>query len=376
MLGRLKASLRRLVWLARVMRRRGYALPAIVTVHLPVVLAQRAYGKLARGLNARGPIRAVNRARFAAFQRAHRGVAGGHYYVIVMPRTLHFLRPCLDLLPRDVRVVLVSNGARAWERKRLRAEYPQHPMVVLATLPGTSLVHGDAINLMLDHDDTDFGILDHDLYVFDPAIFERARPARHECAFALFSDISHRTGRRYPETYFLHFNRTVMRALAERYGVDARLYRRAPRKAARRLADFGWSEALFLKDTQDFLDTLQLLFALAAADGCPVRLDDTMDEAAACHVGGTSMGTHRTKDLAQLYIHRRFIDLAGDAQIGRCYAAMTAPLRSAEDIRARMRPGHDESRVADRVDWLIGRLQAAREGAAPLERPGAVPCAS
>ncbi|MFO1321096.1 MAG: hypothetical protein U1F52_15900 [Burkholderiales bacterium] len=360
MLGRLMADVRRLVWLVRVMRRRGYSLPAIVACHVPVTVAGRAYGKLARTLNARGPLRAINRARFAAFQDAHRDRLGGHYYVIVMPGTLHFLRPCLDRLPGHLAVFLVSNGARPWERARLRAEYAHLPMAVLATLPGSSLVHGDAINLMLDHNASDFGILDHDLYLFDPAIFERARPAADECAFALFSEVSRRTGRRYPETYFLHFNRAVLRALSDRYGIDARLYRRAPPRAAARLASLGRPESLLRKDTQDFLDTLQLLFALAEVDGVPVRIDTAADDADAVHVGGTSMGTHRTKELAQLYVHRRFIDLAGDAEITRRYAHVTEPLATAAEIRARMHPSLEEWRIADRVDRLIERLQAAR----------------
>lgn len=368
MLGRFKSDVRRILWLVRVMRRRGFALPAIVAVHLPLVLAGRLYGRAARALNGRGPWQAVNRARFAAFQRRHADRLGGHYYAIVMPGTLHFLRPCLDRVPDDVVLFLVSNGARRWERARLQREYPHRPMVELATLPGSSLVHGDAIDLMLAHNDRDFGILDHDLYLFDPTIFDRARPGPGECAFALFAEVNRSTGRHYPETYFLHFNAGVMHALCSRYGVDARIWRVPPPRAAERLAAMGWAPRWLWKETQDYFDTLQLLFVLAQADGVPVRLGDP-DEAVV-HVGGTSMGSPRTKDLDQLYIHRRFIDLADDAEIARRYRHKTTPWRSAEQIRERMDPRREEWRVADGVDRLIERLR--------VEMParGGAPCPS
>jgi hypothetical protein len=75
-----------------------------------------------------------------------------------MPDTLHFLIPRLRLLPRSVNVLLIGNGACAWEREALAVAFPDYPCLVLGTLPGNSLAHRDVITLLLRANERHFGL--------------------------------------------------------------------------------------------------------------------------------------------------------------------------------------------------------------------------
>lgn len=198
----LKVTARQFLTAVRAMQGRGYGLLAALLVHLPVAATQRIYRKLAYPINGRLINRTVNYRRFRAFQGKHADRLDGHFYVIVMPRTLHFLLPCLDLLAGQVSVLLLGNGARAWEREFLQAKYPDMPFFELRPLPGSSVAHGDVISLLLANNDSNFGILDHDCYVFDPTVFALLDPGARECMLGVFPGFSMKSGIFYPETFF------------------------------------------------------------------------------------------------------------------------------------------------------------------------------
>ena len=117
---------------------------------------------------------------------------GDAFYVIVMPGTLHFLLPCLALLPRHLKVVLLGNGASTWERHIVAHRFPALPYCPLATLPATSLMHGDVITLLLQNESANFGLIDHDCYVFDPRIFESLAPGPNDCLTAIYGGSARR----------------------------------------------------------------------------------------------------------------------------------------------------------------------------------------
>ena len=58
-------------------------------------------------------------------------------FVVVMPRTLGWLEPCLKLVPADVPLVLVTNGLSRAERRRLEDGYPGRAQFPLSLLPGS-----------------------------------------------------------------------------------------------------------------------------------------------------------------------------------------------------------------------------------------------
>ncbi|MDP3085342.1 MAG: hypothetical protein Q8N44_16865, partial [Rubrivivax sp.] len=336
---------------------------------LPAAVALRGWRRLAQPLN--GALsRAVDGARLAAFQRRLPAAGGLQLCIIVMPQTLHFLLPCLALLQgrSSPPPLLLFNGATAWERRLLRQRLPQWPMFRLLTLPASSQSHGDVINLLLRHARADFALVDHDAYVFDPGLWARLQPAPDDAVVGVFAQHSGGAGWDYPLTHVLAFNVGALRGLMQRHGVDARLCHQAPARLAENLASVGLGRRRYLKDYQQFHDTLHLLLALARADGLNLRFEPLSAAAPVLHVGGTSIGSHHTKDLFALYIHLRFLALVGDPVIQAHYAALVRPLRSADALRQNHDPADPAWQALPVVDELMQRLQAAGAGSALNDR--------
>ncbi|MEO6410490.1 MAG: hypothetical protein ABIO45_17305 [Burkholderiaceae bacterium] len=353
-LGNVRAAL-------RPMRERGLGLRAAL-VWLPLAMALRAWRALAGPLNARLLKPWFNAARFAAFQQALRPAAGMPLYVIVMPHTLHFLLPCLALLHGRAPLVLVANGARRWERAMLRRRLPELPMFTLRTLPLSSLPHGDAISLMIDHHRGDFGIVDHDAYIFDATLPGRLQPAADECMVAVFAQSSQRAGIAYPLTHVLAFQAEPLRRLMHAHGIDARSYRQPPAAAAAALRRIGLGRDDHFKDYQTFHDTLHVLLAVALVDGLKVRFEPQPEGQPVFHVGGTSIGSHHTKNLLALHIHLRFLELLDDPELRKRYAFLTYPLRGAVEALGRGNPMDAAWQTLPVVDDLLARLRAAGAG--------------
>lgn len=359
---RLRASLRRLRALLASMRQRGRTTIGALLWQVPVATALRGWRRLAGALNARVLNRPCNARRFARFQRGLQTGDRMPLYIIVMPHTLHFLLPCLALLRGHVPLILVDNGAKGWERALLRQRLPDVALFRLCTLPGSSLPHGDAVSLLLKHHRGDFAIVDHDAYVFDPALLRRLQPVARECMVGVFAQRSQSTGLDYPLTHLLGFNAEVLSELMRRHRVDARLYRRAPARLSAVLGRVGLGSRRYLKDYQRFHDTLHVLLGLALAEKWRWRVEPMDDAAPVMHVGGTSIGSHHTKPLFALYIHLCFLELLADPLISRRYAFLTRPLTSsAEALRRR---SFDDAAwdALPVVQDLMQRLRAAGAG--------------
>lgn len=358
----LKANLRSLRAALQPMRQRGRTLAAALLWQLPVAAALRAWRRVAQALNAGVLNQPLNAARLAAFHRGLPPADGLPAYVIVMPHTLHFLLPCLALLHGQVPLVLVANGAKRWERDLLRQRLPDVPVFKLRTLPGASQPHGAVVSLLLAQHRGDFLLVDHDTYVFDPALLTRLRPQGRECLVAAFEQHSQATGGPYPLTHLLGFNAEALRQLMQHHHVDARQQRNAPARLSGLLSSVGLGPGRYLKDYQRIHDTLHVLLGVALAEGWHWRIDASEGTPPAMHVGGTSIGSHHTKSLNALYIHLRFLELLDDPLIRERYAFLTHPLRNADDALQR-RPVNDPAwQNLPVVDTLMQRLRAAGAG--------------
>ena len=322
---------------------------------MPAAATRRGYAKLAKFANGRLLNVPLNSKRFQQFNSDHVPRMGGHFYVIVMPGTLHFLLPCLDRITNKVKVNLLINGASKWECQVLKNCYPKLPMFNLYSLPGSYLQHGDVITLLLKNNEKPFGILDHDLYVLDLAIFNQLTLQTDEIALVRFWEKGHLSGRPFPHTFFLYFNPKPLNDVMNRFGIDARIYRRSPKNLRKNLDDLGLFEGQFPKDYLDYFDTLQLLFSAAESLGLSWRPITTIEPSGAIHIGGTSFSAYGTKDVSQLYIHLSFLEISS-RDIRQHYASLVTPFHSASQIRDRLYKTHEGRRLVDAVDSLIERL--------------------
>lgn len=316
------------------MRDRRWGLAALLLVHVPVATVLRAWRAVAPQLNRAVNGLQFNRTRLAQFLDGVPGSELPRLVVIVMPATLHFLLPCLALLEGRAQVVLLGNGEHRWERGTLRKRFPELPMFSFRTLPSSSVAHGDVISLLLAHHRGNFGIVDHDCYIFDESLFGQLEPVGDEVLVSLFAERRRDLDAFYPLTHLMYFNVEALRGLMRRYGIDARLYRETPPSVREALARQGLGHGVYWKWYQNFHDTLLVLVAVAQDEDLSVRYLTAGDEAPALHVGGTSIGSHHTKSLAALYTHLRFLELLDDPLLLRRYAFMVAPLKSSQQALA------------------------------------------
>ena len=370
MLHHIKANLNALrVFLAR-LQRRGYGSAAALLYLVPVAATGRLYAKFAGAINAFLLAPCCNQRRFRQFQQQHASGWRGHLYLIVMPRMLHFLIPCIRLIPPDVQVIFIGNGQSAWEEKQARALRPNAPFFNLATLPRSSLAHGHVIDMLLQHNEEPFGIVDHDLYVFDEEIFRFKNFAEDECMRGIFGDVSARTGLVYPQTHFLFLNTPVLRGLMERYQVHARLYRSLPRRLASVAAKVGVAKGATLKDYHDFFDTLHVLLVLAYAEGYRVGFIEPPHDESVFHVGGTSIGSLITKDLPELYSQWRFLELSDQPALRERYGKLLAPFGSSDEIYRLLPHTLRVEHMVQTTDRLAEKLSARQIQRRKSERQG------
>ncbi len=212
-------------------------------------------------------------------------------FVVVVPGTLGWLEPCLKLLPPDAAVRLVANGVGGTEVDRLTALSPAHPLFSLSVLPGSFAKHGTVLDLLLHGVDGDFALLDHDCYLFDATLLERIDWAENEFVGAVhqrgFVTVNGASGLVFPRTHFLALRGEKLRTLALRHGLSCEKATTTPARVASLLAEVGIGDDNFPPPHMPFYDTLQLLMAVAFAEGLKVRWLTTAEDGI-CHVGGTA----------------------------------------------------------------------------------------
>ncbi|MEM7225131.1 MAG: hypothetical protein AAF495_19290 [Pseudomonadota bacterium] len=339
-------------------RHQGYGPLQVFAKRLPSALLAKAYRRFTVWVNGRLVNPLINRGRLKAF---HAGSGKGlkdPFYLIVMPDTLHFLNPCMRLVVGQATIVLLHNGARDWERAFLEERYPGLPAVALATVPGSSVNHGDVLNLLLETSPGNFGVLDHDAYVFNPEIFADLSFAEGELMLSYFYGYSTKAQIFFPYTHFLYFNRALMLDVMRRNRIDCNHYKRPRQEILEKLKAGGVEVEVALKDYHWFFDTLHLLYAVGYAEGLRVGFLDIDDDYAILHVGRTSTSTHTTKALTQVYIDLRFLELPCNRDLIEPYRAKITKCESSQKLRVTLPPTKEVQEILKDVDTIVDRLES------------------
>ena len=318
---------------------------------VPETRPRENWAKIARRLNATLLGNLSNRRRFRSFHQ--RIVAGdsGYFYVIAVPGTLHYLLMSLRLVQDKVRVILIDNGLSRWERAFLAERFPHIAMFRLHTLPASLCAHGDVLNLFFEVTESDFGILDHDTFVFDPLILADPRFAADEFVTAAWCYRNTTNGLPSPRTYLLQFHTSVIKYVMSAYGVGMQVYQWLPNRLWLRLKEIGFGPGNFPKDYVKGFDATNLVSALCLADGFHARCLD-LEDRAAVHLGGTSYRA----DIVRTYLALRFLEACGEPDLSATYAPHFAPFRTSVEALAQV-PVQQRGALAGWTEALVARIR-------------------
>jgi hypothetical protein len=274
-----------------------------------------------------------------------------YFYVIVMPRMLHLLIPAIRLIAPYAKIIFILNGSSSLEEQILKKEFPDIPALRLSTVPRSPWPHGRILNLLIRNSSKDFGIIDHDFFLCEPAAIEQLEFQGREFAICAATWRNQATGIEFPGTHFLYLRVSVLRATMHKHGVGAQLYKRIPRTLTALLHEMGLSLNNPPKEYQSFFDSFMLLSALAIYDGFEVRRL-TSNSGDWEHIGGTSIGLTITKNATHHYVSNRFINLLAEKRLVDEYRRAHMLTR---DDTAALR-GAVNPRTSERIDTLVERL--------------------
>ncbi len=320
-------------------------------VELPFLTLMRAYRKLAMACYRTADRMRWQDRRTQSFLTHHTTADGKYFYIIAVPNMLHLLIPAVRLVESEIQIIFIVNGLSRRELNLLSEVHPHVPLLRLPTLPSSSWSHGTVMSLLLRTSPRDFGILDHDFFLFDVSVFRQLEFADNEYAICLTGWRNDATGLHFPGTHFLYLRVEPLRRLIRRYSVDANLYKRLPSSTTSALSALGLSIENPPKEYQTFFDSFLLLSALAMHHGLVARLLKPVGNSFT-HVGSTSMGSQLTKPPVHHYLNARFIARLEDGDVAKEYLSRgLASVGSAARFRSLLEPD-----TANRIDALIARV--------------------
>jgi hypothetical protein len=238
-----------------------------------------------------------------------------------MPDTLHFLNPCLRLIPPDVNIVLILNGIHKWEENYLRKYYRQYPQFKLIACPVSSLSHGSVLTLLLTSNQTNFGIIDHDFYCFNKDVFNQLSFNAKECVIGAIKFTNPKSQLDFPATHFLFFNITLIKKIMQKYHISAHIYKRITLRLKDKLITLKLGNHNFLKPHLSYFDTFNLILAMAFYEELSARiLNLTTNDM--YHIGGGTC--HVGQDAYLNYISLRFLELSHNRDLMSRYTSLIA----------------------------------------------------
>ena len=296
------------LWL-QLNRRNGSTPWKLFFLDLPKHALRKSYAGAASFLN-RKLLFSVNKNSIIRFHDAHHASASGHYYIIVMPNVLHLLLPCLALL-QGIPIVFILNGASAQDARYLLETYPHIPQFKLRTLPRSSMAHVLVLDLLFAANEGNFGIIDHDLYIFHSEALQNIQLDDKTALAYIFAHKNEKTGLLFPTTHFLYFNTLVIKSLMHRYKLSHLSNPGVPRNMKSQIASLGIGLDNLPKKWVSFYDTSHLVMAMAHYEGLEFS-SLGLANGRSMHIGHT---TYSLTGLTYSWLYARLLELHCNEEI-------------------------------------------------------------
>lgn len=341
-------------------RLRGVPLASILFLDLPRRVLSSVYRSIAGVVNLHVLHRLFNRSAFFTFQGSHKLRMGDHFYIIVMPNTLHFLQACLRLIPSHVSVFLILNGAHKWELDYLRKTKTEFPVFVLRLLPYSYLPHGTVLSMLFEGNQKNFGIIDSDLFIFDVRLFEQLSFQKSEFVLGAFEVVNKRLNLCFPSTHFMFFNVPIIKRIITEHGIDASETRKIPPHLREKLSKLGLGHVNFLKSYLNYYDTFNLIIAVALSENLSSRILN-FEPGRVVHIGKTSY-YHSGRvglDLRYLfvaYLSLRLLETPFNRPLQSRYRGLFPPFARPEEVLVQFPESYEARKLIQDADTLVERL--------------------
>jgi hypothetical protein len=333
---------------------RGNSLAKILLFSLPFKAVLKLYALIAGFINNHFLINLLNSKRFQDFQNFHQDKLGNHFYIIVMPNILPYLAPCINLIPKNINLFLILNGIGHWEANFLRKSYKNIPIFKLKLLPHSSLSHGRLLNLLLTHNQHNFGIIDHDLYLFNKDIFNQLQFKSDEFIIGIYKLTNTISQLTFPTTHFLFFNLIPIKNIMLKYKIGAQKYRIIPSRLKNKLAALNLGYHNFLKEYLNYFDTLNLIMAMAFFEKFSAKMFELSDFEDVYHLGGTS---HGPDNLYRTYRTLKFLEISSNDLLREKFYHHFSSFNSSKDMVKLFPDDINSRKFIDRTDQMIDKLE-------------------
>ena len=297
------------------------------------------------------------------FQRFQQGLSAGktRVFIIAMPWTLHFLLPCLSQIPSAVRnteleIVIIVNGLSHWEKSYLDSKF-DFPRFDLDVTTHTPLSHGDVLNVLFECCDTDFAIVDHDLYGISDELWDAMLHPVPAFLRGIFPVTNPQLDWQFPRTHFMHINTATVRRLMRTYGIGAHRYNQVPANLVELVESLGLQSGQYLKPYLNYFDAMNLIMLMAKHEGMIPEFPEPGLEKCVFHVGGTSGRAQYDSNLLATYTDLKFLELVGSTDLRNAYAQLSGKIKSASDLRPQLDSVPGKRAAMERIDAIIGSLE-------------------
>lgn len=207
-----------------------------------------------------------NENRFRDFQKQHSERLSNHFYITVVPKTLDVLDCCLTFLPRNLSLFLILNGLARWEEDFLDRAYPNIPKFALTTHRG-SILYDRVLDMLMECNDLNFGIIDQDCFVLDSNFFSMLQIGKSNFVVSPFSSVNKQANISFPRTYLLLFNTNLIRSIRKQYQISFKRCWTIPSRLESKLAALNLGYHNFPHDSLNYFDNFQLIWAMALHHG-------------------------------------------------------------------------------------------------------------
>ncbi|MEA1967473.1 MAG: nucleotidyltransferase family protein, partial [Thermodesulfobacteriota bacterium] len=235
----------------------------------------------------------INKQRLERFHDSHDHIMDHHFYMIGMPGKIDFLEASLELIHNKINLFVILNGVKEGEKKQITKKFPDLPVFDLSTFYSSSIPHGEVINLLMQANEKPFGLIDHDLYIFNDQIFSQLDFNNDEFISGPFEIHNQKAELTFPATFFLYINTPIVKKIMNKYNIGAQIYTRIPSRLLPILNDMNLGYDNFLKGYLNYFDPFNLIFAMAFYEGYKAKILKK-NEKDMIHLGG-----HATDEIIQ-----------------------------------------------------------------------------